>query len=600
MSDTTIVYLIIAAAVVLFVSNRLPVELVAIGVALSLYFTDIVSLEQAFAGFGDPTVVFIAALFVVSEALDATGATAWAGQQLVARSANNRTRLMLFMMLLVAVLSALITPNGAVAALVPVVVVLAVRLGRPPSEMLLPLAFASFAGSLLVLTGSPVSVIASETSKDAGAGAFNYLEFAIVGVPLLVGTIVIALLFGKRLIPARRPRSMPPDFSAHARSLLAQYGGRGAVYRLRVPPGSSLIGMTHEALDLQAYPGLSVVSAQEHGRPGPVRRPALTEGDVLVMRGERAMAEKFAADHQLEMSFVGELDATRMFTVESGLAEIVVPPRSGLIGETVFPGMVTESGDLVVLAVQRSGEDRPGKTALEPGDTLLLQGQWDALGENLGDSNVLVVDAADQLRRQLSPLGVRSWIALAVLAGMVLLLVTGAVPAPVAALLAAAAIIALRVLSVQQAYRGISWTVVILIGGMIPLSTAMTETGAANQIADRIVDAVGGSSGYVLLLALFLVVAAMGQLISSTATALIVFPVAVAAALELDVSVQAVLMSVNIAAHASFLTPIATTPNLMVLEPGGYRFSDYWPLGIVMMAWYLIIGVLLVPLVWSL
>ena len=172
----------------------------------SLWATGVLELDEALAGFGDPTVIFIASLFVVSEALDAAGVTSWAGQQLIARVGDSRTRLIVLTMLLVAVLTALISVNGAVAALIPVTVVLAIRLGRPPSQLLLPLAFGAHAGSLLALTGTPVNVIVSDAAADAGVGRFGFLEFGLVGVPLVAGTIAIVWLFGERLLPApRRP-----------------------------------------------------------------------------------------------------------------------------------------------------------------------------------------------------------------------------------------------------------------------------------------------------------------------------------------------------------------------------------------------------------
>jgi di/tricarboxylate transporter len=182
---------------------------------------------------------------------------------------------------------------------------------------------------------------------------------------------------------------------------------------------------------------------------------------------------------------------------------------------------------------------------------------------------------------------------------MVVLLASGTVPPAVAAVIAASAVILLRILSVQQAYRAISWTTVILVGGMIPLSTAMVESGAADNIAELLTDALGDGSPYILLIALFVLVAVLGQLISNTATALIVIPVAVAAAIELDVSVQPTLMTVNIAAAASFLTPVATPANLMIMEPAGYRFTDYWKFGLVLMLWYALVAIVLVPVVWS-
>jgi di/tricarboxylate transporter len=518
MSDETITFIVLGATVVVFVWDRLPVAIVAVGVALSLWATGVLELEQALAGFGDPTVIFIASLFVISEALDATGVTAWAGQELIARTGENRARVLVLMMLLCAVLTALITVNGSVAALVPVVVVMAVRLGREPSQLMMPLAFAAHAGSLLVLTASPVNVIVSEAADDAGVGRIGFFDFALLGIPLLAGTIAIVVLLGERLLPHRAPRSMPVDFSSHARTLLHQYG-----------------------LD----------------------------------------------------------DADEMLTRSRGAAEVVIPPRSGLVGEIAFPGLVTESGDLVVLAVQRKGEELAGETKLAVGDTLLLQGTWSALDEHLDDPDVLVIDRPELVRRQAVPLGLGAKRALAVLAAMVILLATGAVPPAVAGLLAAGALVVSGALSIEQAYRGISWTTVILVAGMIPLATAMTESGAAERLANGLVDTVGDAGPRVLLLGLVVLVFVLGQLISNMATALIVIPIAVSAADELDVSPKPVLVAVAVAAAAAFLTPVATPANLMVMEPGGYRFGDYWKLGLPLLALFGVVAVLLVPVFWS-
>jgi di/tricarboxylate transporter len=363
---------VLAAVVVVFVVDVVPVAIVAVGTALTLWATGVLDLPAALAGFGDPAVVFIASLFVVSESLDATGVTAWAGRELVARVGESRMRLVVLLLLLTAALTALISVNGAVAALLPVAVVTAMRLRRSPSQLLLPLAFAAHAGSLLTLSGSPVNVIASEFTHDAGAGSFGYFSFALVGVPLVAGTIAFVLLFGERLLPHRSPRSGSRDFSEHARTLLDQYG--------------------------------------------------LDEG-------------------------------TELLTQRHGVAEIVIPPRSQLVGDVAFPGMVTESGDLVVLAVQRKGEELSRETVLAVGDTLLLQGAWGALEERLDDPEVLVVDRPELVRRQV-PLGPGAYRALVVLAAMVVLLATGAVPPAVAGLLAAGAIVVGRVLTIEQGIAG--------------------------------------------------------------------------------------------------------------------------------------------------
>ena len=212
---------------------------------------------------------------------------------------------------------------------------------------------------------------------------------------------------------------------------------------------------------------------------------------------------------------------------------------------------------------------------------------------------MLVVDQPGLVRRQAVPLGPGAKKAIVMLGGMVVLLATGAVPPAVAGLLAACAIVLLRVLSVEQCYRAISWTTVILVAGMIPLSTAMQESGAAAKLADGLVRIVGDAGPRALLLGLFLLTAILGQLISNMATALIVIPVAISAAADMDVSAKPVLMSVTVAAAASFLTPVATPANLMVMGPGGYRFGDYWKLGLPLLVLFGVVATLLVPVFWS-
>jgi di/tricarboxylate transporter len=519
-SDSTIVFLVLAGVIVLFASNLVPVDVVAVGTALTLWATDVLTLDQALAGFGDPTVVFIAALFIVSDALDSTGITAWAGQQLIDQAGDSRRRLLLLMMLLCAGLTAFISVNGAVAALLPVVVVIAVKVRIPSSQLLMPLAFSAHAGSMLAMTGTPVNVIVSEAAADAGGGDYGYFEFALAGMPLLIGTVLIIVLIGSRVLPDRNARVMPRDFSDHARLLIGHY-----------------------ELD---------------DRP-----------DGLISRG-------------------------------SGVAEVVIPPRSGMIGETAFPGMVTDSGDLIVLAIHRKGENLTGRSVLHAGDALLLQGTWEALAVNLDDPDVVVVDQPEAVRRQALPLGPGARRTLAVLVGMIVLLATGGVPPAVAGLLAAGAIILLRVLTVEQSYRAISWTTVVLVAGMIPLSTAMRVSGAADDLAELLVDVVGDAGAYPLLIGLFVLTAVLGQLISNTATALIMIPIAVSAATDLDVSVRPVLMSLAVASTAALLTPVATPANMMVMGPGDYRFDDYAKLGLPLLAWWFVVSVGIVPLIWEL
>ncbi|MCB5204536.1 SLC13 family permease [Neorhizobium sp. T786] len=608
MSPIAYTALIIAVAVVLFVWNKLPVVAVAMLTALSLWATGVLTIGQALGGFGDPAVIFIATLFVVSTGLEVTGVTAWAGQLLIRGAGEeSRTRLLVLTMTLVSLLTALISVNGAVAALLPVVVVIAVRLRRNSSQLLMPLVFAAHAGSMLALTGTPVNVLVSDAGMDAGVGAFGFFEFALVGVPLLVGTMVIIILFGQRLLPERNGATMPADFSQHAKTLVEQYGLASGIYQMRLRASSPYIGVPPTEVDISAYEGLQLVAVQDGETTGPLRRP-LAEGDHFLVRGDAEAAAAFSAQMHLAFRDDGKhgKGEETLFNRRSGLAEVVIPPRSGLIGETVFPGMVTESGDLIVLAVQRGDADvsagqltsNAGGVVLKAGDTMLLQGTWEALDVHLDDPDVLVVNSPELVRRQAVPMGPGARKAVAILIAMVLLLATGLVPPAVAGLLAAGAIVLSGIMSVDQAYRAVGWTTVILVGAMMPLSTAMVQTGAAQLMANHLVSLVGDAGPVALLAGLFVLTAVMGQLISNTATALIVIPIGVAAATAMGISPRPVLMSTAVAAAAAFLTPIATPTNLMVMAPGGYAFTDYWKLGLPLLLWFFVVSVFIVPLIW--
>jgi di/tricarboxylate transporter len=602
MGDITVMAAIILAAIVLFVWNRIPVIVVAMGVGMALYATGLVTLNQALSGFGDPAVMFIATLFVVSAALDRTGVTAWAGQMLIRGAGEeSRTRLMVLIALLVAVLTALISLNGAIAALLPVVVVMALRLRRQPSQLLMPMVFSAHAGSLLALTGTPVNVLVSEAAADAGFRAIGFFEFTIVGVPLLLGVIAISILLGQKLLPHRAGETMSADFSRHATTLVEQYGLKEGLFRLRLRASSPLVGQPPSVLEVHNWDALRLVAIHDGETGERLKRETMAEGDFLLVSGQGEEAARLASAQHLAFRLENSEDDLRdsLFNRSSGLAEVMIPPRSAMIGQTAYQGMVTESGDLVVIAIQRGGNDVGAEPVqLQAGDTMLLQGSWKALDTRLADPQVLVVNSPDLVRRQAVPLGAGAWGAIGVLGAMVFCLATGLVPAAVAGILSCFALVLLRVVTVDQAYRAVDWTTVILVAAMMPLSTAMVQTGAAGLMADGLVAMAAGGSPTILLAGIFLLTAILGQLISNTATALIIIPVGVAAAATMGVSPVPVLMCIAVSAAASFLTPIATPTNLMVMRPGGYAFGDYWKFGLPMMIWFFIVAVFVVPLVW--
>ena len=296
---------------------------------------------------------------------------------------------------------------------------------------------------------------------------------------------------------------------------------------------------------------------------------------------------------------IGSAKAEDLLTREAGVAEVVVPPRSRLVGETVYPGMKRQH-DLVILAIQRLGKDLgDGPVELAEGDAILLNGRWSALDQLHRDRDVLLVDSPDAVRRQAVPWGSKATRAVLVLAALVAMLGSGQVPPAIAGLAAAVAMVLTRVVPVAQAYRAVSWQTVVLVGALIPLSTAIRTSGAADQIASLLIDAVGDSQPYLLMVALFVLTATLGQVVSNTATVLVVVPIAVAAASATDTSATTLLMVVAIAGAAALLTPIATPANLMIMSPAGYRFGDYWKLGLPILGWWFVVALTVVPLVWK-
>ncbi|PZU94329.1 MAG: SLC13 family permease [Chelatococcus sp.] len=594
--------LVVAGAVVLFAWNRFPVVVVAIAAALSLWALGVVTLEQALAGFGDRAVMFVASLFIVSAALEKTGVTAWAGQILIAKAGeDNRNRLLLIVMAAAGCLTALISGSGAVAALMPIAVMAAIRLRQSPAQLLMPLAFAAHAGANILLTGAPKNILVSEALEDRGLAGFGFAEFALVGVPLLAGTMLIILLLGRRLLPKQGVTRLPADLSRHAQTLVEHYGLSDGIARLRVRAGSSCIGLTPSELDVAQH-GKLVLIAVQAGASGEPRGPgAIEESDYVVLTGEAEAIARLCAERHLAPRDEAETaDAPgTLLNARTGLAEVVIPPRSDFIGRAVHPGMTTAGGDLIVLAVQRGGLDLdPQDSTLRAGDTILLKGSWKALDLRLADADVLVVDSPDLVRRQAVPMGDGARTALAVLAALVAMLATGAVPPAAAALICALALIGTGILSVEESYRAIHWTTIILIGAMMPLSTAMIQSGAAQLVADHLVALTGGAGPTVFLAGLFLLTACLGQIMSNTATTMLVIPIAMAAAVSMGVSPRPIMMSLCVAGAASFMTPIATSTNLMVMGPGGYAFGDYWRLGLPLMIWFFVMAVFYVPLIW--
>ena len=330
----------------------------------------------------------------------------------------------------------------------------------------------------------------------------------------------------------------------------------------------------------------------------------------MLVSGEAEEVKRLAADLDLKVREHGEKAplADVLLGRDSGLAEVVIPQRSPMIGRTIFDGMTTEDDALMVLAVQRGGADlaepsagqglQPPRLRLQAGDHLLLQGTWPVLEHYVSNPQVLAINRPDLVRKQAVPLGRGAPMALAILGLLVVLLVFNVTPATVAALICASLMVVTGLVRIPQIYRDIDWNTVILIGAMIAPATAMTKSGAAELIGDHVLSALGAAGPRVVLAALFLVSTVLTQFISNTSAALVMIPIALATATDMHVSALPMIMSVAMGASASFLTPFANGVSLMVYGPGGYKFGDFWRIGLFVLAWTMIVTVIVTPIVW--
>jgi len=620
-----IVFAILGVTIALFIWGRLSSDLVAVGSLLGLYLSGQVTVSQAFAGFSNSTVILVAALFVVGEGLTRTGVTAYAGERLIAGARGSAIRLLVVMMAGTAILSAFVSNTGTVATLMPAVVIAAWGVRSVPSAFLIPLAFAANAGGVLTLTGTPPNVVVAEALESHGYRPFSYFEYAYIGLPLLLTAIVYMVFIGQRLLPRRASKPAPKPLRGVLEDLAETYALDGGIYRLHVLVGSPLIGSTLSESRLTPEYGITVLRigslprsvsgdaplleplrtildrlrAQPESIPERDRR--LEVDDVLVVTASSEAVYRAEVELRIGVLPIEGEDGSQgeILSRELGVAEVLVTSRSRLIGERVPEDRIAREFGVVVLGARRGVDQLPSDAALEFGDSLLVKGTWEAIGklEDLHE-DLVVVGRPEEIASQVTELSTRSFLAVGLLAGMVVLMVSGLVPVAIAALLAAALMVVFGCVGSREAYRAISWSTVVLIAGMLPMATALEATGGARQVADLLVSTLGAVGPVAVLAGIFIVTTTLSQVMSNTATAVLMSPIVITAAAGLGVEPYPLMMGLAVAASTAFLTPIGTTTNLMVLAPGEYRFGDYAKVGGPLVAIFLAICLVLIPIIW--
>jgi len=580
---------ILAVAVVAFATGRWRPDAIALLSLLALLLFGILDARTAFFGFGSPVLVTVGAVYVVSAGLDRTGVAASLGRRIVRLAGDNETALILLFCGAGGVLSGVMNSMGAMAVLLPAAMAASREAGISPSRVLLPLALGTRLGGSLTLIAAPTNLIATATLEANNVRQFGFFEVSPIGVSFLIAGLAFMGLLARRWLP-----STTPTESSSRLALMDVYRLGERIFEIRINANSSLVGKTLQQSALRSAGGVTVLSITRPRTrivaPRPTER--LAAGDRLLAKGRLEELLKSGVFDATDIKERKQVDLRALESADVRVAEVILAPRSSLFGKTLRELDFREKYGVTVLAIWRA--DRPIRTYLgdqpvQLGDALLVQGHTDGIRLLARDPDFLVLtkEQAAPLRRERA-----AW-ALAALALMIILSLLG-VDIAVAALAGAAFVVGAGCLTAEELYTAVDWRVLVFIGAMLPMSTALTVTGTARQMVSGILSAVG-TAPLAILAALLGIGLALNQIMPSVAATVLLAPIAVQIAASTGSSPHAFMMAV-IAAAATTFTPISNPVNLLVMGPGGYRMSDYVRVGLPLAVLLWAVGLLVIPL----
>lgn len=613
--DTLIVIAILIAALVLFVTEWVRVDVVAFGVVVALALTGVLTPEQAFAGFSNPAVLTIAALFIIGGAVLNSGLAGALGRRLLQVAGGGEARLIAVLMIAVALLSSFMSDTGTVAVLLPAVIAVARSARIAPSKLLIPLSFGALLGGSITQIGTPPNIIVSDLLVESNLEPFGFFSFTPMGLTLFILGLLFMLLVGRRLLPVN-DTTIESQRVETPEELVDLYRLPEGLFRLRVRRASALAGKTLAEANLRSEFNVNVLEIRrieddsgddstrfptllgnERARLTPDPGIAFQVDDLLIVKGDAQEITQLSAHWNLGVQPAQTSDEAALLNEEVGVAEVLLPPRSSLVGKTLVELRFGSRYGLSVLGIQRPDQKADldlKRTRLQFGDILLVQGPWRAilaLREQRRD--FVVMGQPEGVHR-----GVRRRSAIMVsiiLAGMLFMMITNLLPLATASWLAALALVLSGTIDMDDAYQAIDWRSVVLIAGMLPMSTALEQVQIVDWAAMSLTTWLGPSGPHTILAGIFLLTSAFTQLLSNTATTVLLAPVALSSAQTLGVQPHAFLMAVAVAASTAFASPVASPVNTLVMSAGGYRFSDYLRVGGPLILLSLIASVLLLP-----
>ena len=591
-ADQAILFTLLFFVFALLIWGRLRYDLVAFMALTVALVLGVVPKDQAFSGFGHPATIIIALVLIVSKGLSNSGVIELVARQ-VSRFSHSLQTHIAAMSGIAAGLSAIMNNVAALALLMPVDIQAAAKAKRSPALTLMPLSFATILGGMITLIGTPPNIIIAEFRQQALGDGFSMFDFAPVGLACAAVGVLFVATIGWRLLPAKIRQQNATQQLLDVSEYVAE---------LHVPEDSPAIDQRVRDLDAVAEENDVVILGLVHNGkrlPGQARLAKVSAGDILVVEAVPEAIDKIVGE--LKLNFQDrERDTSPLSSEDMSLLEVVVPGGARIEGRTAYSLRLQYRFDVTLLGVSREGRqirERVRHFDVRVGDVLLLYGPVDTLAEISSWLGTLPLAGAEELSLVKRHKG---WLAAGLFAAAILLASTGALYLPVALSIVVAAYVLLNILPARQVYDAIEWPVIVLLGSMIPLGVALESSGGTALIAGGIINLATGYSPVVVLTLLMVITMTLSDVMNNTATAVITAPIALDIANRLQVSPDPFLMAVAVAASCAFLTPIGHKNNILVMGPGGYRFGDYWRMGLPLEVLVIVVSIPMIVWVWPL
>ncbi|HHQ5735837.1 SLC13 family permease [Klebsiella pneumoniae] len=595
---------LLAIAVVLFATGKVRMDAIALMVIVAFVLSGTLTLNEAFSGFSDPNVILIAALFIIGDGLVRTGVATKMGAWLVSVAGNSETKMLIYLMLTVAGLGAFMSSTGVVAIFIPVVLSVSARMNTSPSRLMMPLSFAGLISGMMTLVATPPNLVVNSELLREGLHGFSFFSVTPIGLVVLILGIVYMLAVRFMLKTDNGDSARDGRKRSTFRDLIREYHLTGRARRLAIRPGSPMIGQRLDDLKLRERYCANVIGVERWRR---FRRVIVNVNGVSEFRARDVLLidmsasdvdlRQFCGEQMLEpMVLRGEYFADQALDV--GMAEVALIPDSEMMGKTVREIAFRTRFGLNIVGMKRDGKAMDGSVVDEPlqlGDILLVVGNWRQIALLAKRGRDFVVLNMPVEVDDASPAHSQAPHAIFCLVLMVALMLTDEIPNPIAAIIACLLMGKFRCINAESAYKAIHWPSINLIVGMMPFALALQKTGGVDLVVKGLMDVAGGEGPYLMLGCLFVMCAAIGLFISNTATAVLMAPIALAAAKSMGVSPYPFAMVVAMAASAAFMTPVSSPVNTLVLGPGKYSFSDFVKIGVPFTILVMVVCVLLIP-----